>query len=133
MMFKDFIPVQLNNGSNQHKFTLSEDELKKILRELDEKIFKIDLCDFNLATSVTANSGEVKNEDAQKLLNCAIGKGFEAKTFSSFGSDKNAGCGMLKSAYLDAVEDGDKTLKKFEESLSLLNYATAQLKEEGLF
>ena len=99
------------------------------MSELDNQVFKIDLCDFNPATSVTKNRAEVKNEEAMKLLNIALNHGFEAKTFSSFGSDKNAGCGMLKSVYNDATADGAKTLEQQKKALSLLHYAIQELKE----
>lgn len=132
MMFKNFLPIQWPSGDEAAPITLNQDRLERILSQLDKDVFRIDLSDLNHAPSVTAKSGEVKNEDAQNLLYHAIDRGFEAKTFSSFGSDKNAGCGMLKSAYIDATEDGPKTLERFRKSLTLLHYAVQELKAEGL-
>lgn len=133
MMFKNFLPIQWPSGDGFEPITLNRDSLERILSQLDKDVFRIDLSDLNHAPSVTAKSGEVKNEDAQNLLNFALNRGFEAKTFSSFGSDKNAGCGMLKSAYIDAAEDGPKTLERFRKSLTLLHYAIQELKTEGLY
>ena len=129
LMFKNFIPILSNNDNNNNYITLDENQLSDILSELDNHVFKIDLCDFNPAPSVTQNRSEVKNEEAIKLLDIALSQGFEAKTFSSFGSDKNAGCGMLKSVYNDATKDGTKTLKQQKSALSLLHYAIQELKE----
>lgn len=129
LMFKKFMPILNNNDNNINPITLDENQLNEILSELDNQVFKIDLCDFNPATSVTKNRAEVKNEEAMKLLNIALNHGFEAKTFSSFGSDKNAGCGMLKSVYNDATADGAKTLEQQKKALSLLHYAIQELKE----
>jgi len=61
----------------------------------------------------------------------ALEQGFEAKTFSSFGIDKKAGCGMLKSEYYDATEDGEKTLDYLEKAYELLHYSIQKLKEEN--
>ena len=123
LMFKDFVPAVRAGEVEPKKTTLSIEELDKILNMLDPNIFKIDLSDFN-HTSVTEHSGEMSNEDAQELLKYAQSKGFETKIFSSFGRDRHSGCGMLKSEYLDALEDGETTLRKYKESLELLHYAT---------
>lgn len=132
MMFKDFLPIQRSDEEKIQSFTLNKEKLGEILSTLDPSIFKIDLCDFNRAPSVTARSGEFKNEDAQDLLNFTLARGFDAKTFSSFGSDKNAGCGMLKSESNDKVDNGSKTIERYNKALKLLHYAINELKNEGL-
>lgn len=133
MMFKDFLPIQHSSREGTKAITLNEERLVQILDKLDKNIFRIDLSDLNHAPSVTAESSELKNEDAQNMLKLALDRGFEAKTFSSFGSDKNAGCGMLKSVYIDAAKDGPKTIARFNKSLSVLHYAIQELKAEGLY
>lgn len=131
LMFKNFSPILSDNDSSIQPITLDEKTLIEILSELDNQVFRIDLCDFNPAPSVTKKRGEVKNSEAIKLLKIALDYGFEAKTFSSFGSDKNAGCGMLKSVYNDATEDGENTLEQLRKALSLLHYATQRLKDKN--
>lgn len=131
MMFQSFVPVKKHNDSEISPITLDVKTLKNILSKLDPNIFRIDLCDFNAAPTVTAERGEFKNETARKLLKVALDQGFEAKTFSSFGIDKKAGCGMLKSEYYDATEDGEKTLDYLEKAYELLHYSIQKLKEEN--
>jgi len=128
MMFKGFSPILKESEANIPPITLDRKKLLNILSELDKDIFKIDLCDLNHTPSVTASCTELKNEDAQELLKIALNQGFEAKTFSSFGSDKNSGCGMLRSAYIDVSSDGENTTEKYEMALKLLHYAVNELK-----
>lgn len=132
MMFKDFSPIQRSDEEKIPPITLNKKRLGEILSILDPSVFKIDLCDLNRAPSVTSKNGEFKNEDAQELLEFTLARKFEAKTFSSFGDDKNAGCGMLKSESNDKVNNGSKTIDKFDKALTLLHYAINELKSEGL-
>lgn len=121
LMFKNFIPIVRAGEVTPLSTTLDTKQLELILEELDPEIFRIDLSDFN-HTSVTESSEEMSNEEAHALLECAEELGFEAKIFSSFGRDRHSGCGMLKSEYLDVAQDGDTTLKKYNESLELLHF-----------
>lgn len=126
LMFENFMPVLRMGEVDFKPYTLSPDNLKIILGKLDAEVFKIDLCDMNKA-SVIEGWKNVNNEDAEKLLEVSTSMGFETKIFSSFGSNQNSGCGMLRSEYIDVDEDGEKTIEQYTDSLRLLNYAINEL------
>ena len=126
LMFENFKPVLRMGEVNFEPYTLSQDNLKRILEKLDPEIYKIDLCDLN-KVSVIDKWKCVKNEDAEKLLEVSKDMGFETKIFSSFGSNQHSGCGMLRSEYVDVDEDGEKTKELYKDSLRLLNYAISEL------
>jgi adenine C2-methylase RlmN of 23S rRNA A2503 and tRNA A37/predicted phosphodiesterase len=108
-----------------HIYTLTEENLKNILKKLDSHIFKIDLCDYN--TTTIDNQTQVSNEYANKLLKVVTEAGFEGKLFSSFGTDKGSGCGMLKSSLEGSKEAGSKTVKHYNNAIELLNKAKKEL------
>lgn len=126
LMFENFKPVLRMGEVNFEPYTLSQDNLKRILEKLDPEIYKIDLCDLN-KVSVIDKWKNVKNEDAEKLLEVSESLGFETKIFSSFGSNQHSGCGMLRSEYVDVDEDGENTKNLYTDSLRLLNYAISEL------
>lgn len=106
-------------------YTLTEENLKNILKKLDPDIFKIDLCDYNSTT--IDNQTQVSNEYANKLLKVVTEAGFEGKLFSSFGTDKGSGCGMLKSSLEGSKQAGSKTVKHYNNAIELLNKAKKEL------
>ena len=132
LTFKDFEPYVRDGEQSFGPFTLNETVLDNILNKLDSKVFKIDLCEFNKSPSATKSTSAMSYEDVKTLLDFTRRKGFEVKTFSSFGVGKDAGCGMLKSAYLDPSPAGENTLKKFEEAKKLLSYAVEKLDERSV-
>ena len=93
--------------------------LDKILDQLDPTIHRVDLCDVNVNTAVSTQH-EVSNEKARKLLARALARGFEAKLFSSFGTDKKSGCGMLSSSLAKIQTPGGTTMYNFEKAITLL-------------
>lgn len=121
LMFKKFVPTVRAGEVVPQSTTLDIKQLEIILSELDPEIFRIDLSDFN-HTSVTEQSEEVSNEEARALLRCAESLGFETKIFSSFGQERQSGCGMLKSEYSNVMQDGETTRRKYKNSLELLHY-----------
>lgn len=128
LMFKNFAPSK-RVGEEDTLITLDERTLKSILKTLDSKVFRIDLCDFNKTPVATReNNMEVSNEDARKFKKLAEKMGFVTKTFSSFGTDRESGCGMLRSEYIDAEPDGKRTLENYEKSLEILHYASNKVK-----
>lgn len=126
LMFKGFQPVRRAGETEVPTFTLSKEILKNTLLELNPEIFRIDLSDLN-RTSVVDKQEELSNEEARELLGIAKEMGFEAKIFSSFASEQNAGCGMLGSEYVNVTPDGEKTIDKYNQALKLLNYAKYSL------
>lgn len=129
LTLKDFQPYIRDGEQPFDPITLNEAMLENILKTLDSDIFRIDLCEYNKAPSATKSTGVMSNEDVKKLIEFTERKGFEVKTFSSFGVGKDAGCGMLKSAYLDPSPAGETTLRKYEEAKKLLSYAVKKLDE----
>lgn len=121
LIFKDFVL----SSDNSKKYTLTEEILKSILDKLDSKIFKIDLCDYN-QTSL-GEQIQVSNEYANKLLEVVKEKGFEGKLFSSFGTDKESGCGMLKSSIKNFGKPGETTKMHYENAVDLLKKAKEKL------
>lgn len=114
LLFKDFLPTH----SRQDSFTTTEKYLDSMLNILDPKYHRVDLCDVNMNSAIQQH--EVSNEQARVLLARTKSKGFEVKLFSSFGADKNAGCGMLKSIRTKIEEPCTTTVKHFNESVKLL-------------
>lgn len=131
LTFKDFQPYVRDGEQSFDSITLDETMLDNILKTLDSKIFRIDLCEYNKSPSATKSTGVMSNEDVKKLTDFTRRKGFEVKTFSSFGVGKDAGCGMLKSAYLDPSPAGETTLRIYEEAKKLLGYAVKKLDIES--
>jgi adenine C2-methylase RlmN of 23S rRNA A2503 and tRNA A37/predicted MPP superfamily phosphohydrolase len=122
MMFQDYVPIKRANEAQIPPRSLTKKTLSEILSQLDKDVFKIDLVGLN-RTSVVDSSKELSNEIAISLLNVAKNMGFTAKTFSSFGTDRNAGCGMLNSEKINFAPDGGTTIDRYEKSLQLLQYA----------
>lgn len=100
-------------------FTITIEYLDRVLNELDPECHRIDLCDINPNRSIEQQR-EVSNEKARELLALVHNRGFDAKLFSSFGANKNSGCGMLKSARAKVQDAGRVTLDHFGASVDLL-------------
>lgn len=121
LILDEFVTSPETNSS----YTLTEENLKNILKKLDPDTFKIDLCDYN-STTIDKQS-QVSNEYANKLLKVVTDAGFEGKLFSSFGTDKGSGCGMLKSSLEGSKQPGNKTVKHYNSAIELLNKAKKEL------
>lgn len=87
ILFKNF-SCSNNNYSN------SAEVINNILDEIDSKVFRISLCEFNNSGDL-GKSDSFTQEECEEILNIAKNKGFEAKLFSSFGKKEVAACGML--------------------------------------
>ncbi|MHB8088065.1 MAG: TIR domain-containing protein [Anaerolineaceae bacterium] len=122
LLFENF--KSKHNSTN--KFTTTEEYLESILSELDPTIHRIDLCDLNLNTVIDSQT-EVSNERAHKLLKTVLNHGFEAKLFSSFGTDKNSGCGMLISSRIKKQTPGTCTIEHFNRSVELVKQASIEI------
>lgn len=109
-------------GRNTETYTLTPEKLEQILRQLDKDIFRIDLCDVN-KTSTGRQVSPLRNEDAKILCEVLGSRGFEGKTFSSFGDNEQSGCGMLNSTTESMSEIGKKTIEHFNVAVNLLNKA----------
>ncbi|WP_252217538.1 metallophosphoesterase [Clostridium sp. VAP41] len=121
LILDQFVTSPETNSS----YTLTEENLKNILKKLDPDTFKIDLCDYN-STTIDKQS-QVSNEYANKLLKVVTDAGFDGKLFSSFGTDKGSGCGMLKSSLEGSKQPGNKTVKHYNSAIELLNKAKKEL------
>jgi hypothetical protein len=89
----------------------------EVLRELDPKKHRVSLCQYNDAE----NGVTFANQFYQKFVDQIRKEGFEAKFFSSFGADKNAGCGMLSNHFpKGANRAGPGFRAHYEEALQLL-------------
>ena len=110
----------------QHKFNLTEDKLVKILKELDNEIFRIDLCKLNM-TSVGRNNRWEESDN--KYCELVKNKGFEVKIFQSFGGEFKSGCGMLSSNTEQALDVGDSTIRAFNAAVRLLNEVKKEYEE----
>ena len=130
LMFKNFLPSKRVGEEDIEPITLTEDSLREILIQLDPEIFRIDLCDLNRTAVITREKNmEVSNEEATRLKSVAEELEFETKTFSSFGADRESGCGMLRSEYIDAVPDGVRTKENLKKSFELLHYVSNKIKQ----
>ncbi len=116
-----FNKLKINGLTNQDEFSLTKENLKNILSELNPDIFKIDLRDFNSNSILQLN--DVSNEYAQNLLNVVKDAGFEAKLFSCFGKGECAALGMLNSSTVGVLSPGETTIKHYERAIKLLNSA----------
>lgn len=123
LMFNNFRKARQRTGG----FTLTEERLYHILKQLDKNIFRIDLCDFNTAKGIGVQD-EPSNEMANHLLSIVQSAGFEGKLFSSFGCESDAGCGMLSSKITGIQKPGHTTLEHYTNSLILLDKAKSCLK-----
>jgi adenine C2-methylase RlmN of 23S rRNA A2503 and tRNA A37 len=100
--------------------------LDKILDQLNPTYHRLDLCDVNPNRAIEQQR-EMSNEKARMFLAHVKERGFEAKLFSSFGTDKNSGCGMLTSARARIQAAGTTTISRFAQAVDLLRTV---LKEE---
>lgn len=129
LMFKKYNPPKRAGETSITTITLTEKMLSNILNKLDPAIFRIDLSVLN-KTNVTESKATMNAVEAAKLLDCAKNMGFEAKLFTSFGANQQAGCGMLNSVQTEAEEDGEKTVDIYEKARQLLYTAVNELEHK---
>lgn len=106
-------------------YTLTIDKLNSILDKLDSNVFKIDLCDYN--NTCLGSQQQVSNEYAHKLLDVVKQREFEGKLFSSFGTNNDSGCGMLKSLTNNINNPGNTTKIHYQNAVNLLLEAKKKL------
>ena len=116
LLFESFSSI----NNSKKTFTTSKTYLDRMLDKLDPQSHRIDLCDVNFNSSISTTQREMRNEDAHKLLEQVHKRGFEAKLFSSFGADKNSGCGMLMSSRSKVQSIGETTQAQFDRAVGLL-------------
>ncbi len=114
LLFDNFIPRDLKT-----KAFSTEKYIEQTLSILDPRIHRIDLCDVNHNKAINTQH-EMSNEIANKLLDFVRDHGFEAKLFSSFGTDKSAGCGTLISSRTKMQSPGKLTQEAFANAISIL-------------
>lgn len=115
LLFNKFTP-----RGKAYSYTNSIANIETIINELDPKICRLSLCEYNASPEV----GTVEEYDpniAKALLKEVRQRGFEAKMFSSFGREKNTACGMLGGKQPDKIIS-----KKWQE---LEKYADELIKE----
>lgn len=117
LMFDNYQPTD-----SQNSFSLTEEKLKDILKELDSKYFRIDLCTVN-NTSAGKQQHELSNAEANRLLRIVTDAGFEGKKFTSIARAQNAGCGMLSSEADGMQKSGSGCIEHFNYAVKLLREA----------
>jgi adenine C2-methylase RlmN of 23S rRNA A2503 and tRNA A37 len=122
LLFENFKP----RHSDKILIHSTEDYIEEILEKLDPRIHRIDLCDVNMNTTISKQH-EVSNEKARKLLNLVRKKGFEGKLFSSFGANKESGCGMLNSSKKNIQQPGVNTMNYLKEAIEVLKEAIVKI------
>lgn len=122
LMFKGY-----KHSERKPNYSLTQNRLNNILSELDNNVFKIDLCTPNTTTGMHHKS--ISNNDAQKLLGIARSNGFECKIFSSFGENIHSGCGMLGIDEIALEDPGNNTIINFNKAIELLNEAKSDLSQ----
>ncbi len=119
-----FNRIQVNGGN----YTLDEEKLNEILLQLDPKIFRIDLRDYNSNESYQLE--DVSNEYAMKLLKVVIDNGFDGKLFSCFeGGKTKSAFGLLSSSGLKCgmQAPGKTTINHYNKAIELLNLAITKV------
>lgn len=102
--------------------SLDTNKIQNILKDIDPKVFKIDLCTVN--KTKLGSQHQLSHEVANNYLEIAQAMGFESKLFASFGdSAEEAGCGMLNSAITNIEAPGNTTIAHFNKAVELLNEA----------
>lgn len=123
LMFDQYQP---NGGKS---YTLTPERLSKILAELDNDVFRIDLCAVN-QTSAGKQKHQLSNQSAGILFDVVKQAGFEGKIFTSFGDNQQSGCGMLSSSNEDMETTGSTTISHFNRAVELLHDAESYLISE---
>ncbi len=115
LLFEGFVPAKRAKAP----FTITQTYLDEIMDQLHPQYHRLDLCDVNLNHAI-AQQYEMSNEKARELLAHARQRGFEAKLFSSFGTDKSSGCGMLTSSRANIQPVDTTTVRHFAQTVDLL-------------
>lgn len=114
----------LNEFSNKNRefiYTTSIDEIEMLLNKIDDKYFRLSLCEFNSSSDV-GNCKPFEQEEAKRIFQYIREKGYEVKVFSSFGKENNAACGMLGGQSPQILID-EKIISLEEYSESLIREA----------
>lgn len=96
------------------------------MAELDNDVFRIDLCAVN-QTSAGKQKHQLSNQEASVLFDVVKQAGFEGKIFTSFGDNQQSGCGMLSSSIEDMETIGSTTTSHFNRAVELLHDAESYL------
>lgn len=112
MLFNQFRPK-----GKDFQYTNSMDSVKSIVQFLDPAKCRLSFCEYNpsqeLGSAMNYSQSEVKT-----LLQMVSEMGFEAKTFSSFGREKQTACGMLGGKEPDRAASAKwKELEKIADEL----------------
>ena len=89
MLFNEFCP----KGS-EFAYTNSLQNVIRILKCLDPEKCRLSFCEYNPSPEL-GSAEEYPHTQVTQLLDYALAMGFEAKSFSSFGAEKQTACGML--------------------------------------
>ena len=89
MLFNEFCP----KGS-EFAYTNSLQNVIGILKCLDPEKCRLSFCEYNPSPEL-GSAEEYPHTQVTQLLDYALAMGFEAKSFSSFGAEKQTACGML--------------------------------------
>ena len=107
---------------------MSEKKEKEVTKKTEIERFRERILAIKDGEDPSGVSERVKLEAMAELKELAENLGFETRLFSSFGSDKDAGCGMLRSEYVGVAADGNKTQENLKKSLDILHYSTNHVK-----
>lgn len=80
--------------SGINEYTNEIENIEAILNLLNPDDFRLSFCEYNPIPEISC-SEIYPSEKAQKIIEVAREKGYEAKYFSSFGREKQSACGML--------------------------------------
>ena len=75
-------------------YSSTVDNVSQLLSLLTPDRYRLSFCEFNPSPEI-GNADIYPETEAQRLLQLAKERGFEAKLFSSFGRDEQTACGML--------------------------------------
>ena len=87
-----FWKFKTRNSDFEYSTTL--DNLLPILDLLDPNKFRLSLCEYNAFDDIGI-AGFYPQDEADKLMESAVNRGFEAKFFSSYGQKEMSACGLL--------------------------------------
>lgn len=76
------------------EYTNSAEEVENILDILDPTWCRLSFCEYNSSSEI-GDAEVYPQEELQSVLEFARTRGFEVKSFSSYGKEKLAACGML--------------------------------------
>ncbi len=89
MLFWKFMPKNRNIT-----YSTTIENVQSVLDLLNPEKYRLSFCEFNPSEDI-GSACTYPQEEAERLLDFAIKRGFEAKLFSSFGREKMTACGLL--------------------------------------